>query len=101
MGFALSSKRCLNDLLLGLPIQPGVSDIIFEKLRAPVAKMTDLDKTCALLFDEMAIDPALSYDLKKDHVLGLSNDGISIKPQFADHALVFMLRGIHRNFLYL
>ena len=82
-------------LFQGLPIQPGVSDIIFEKLRAPVAKMTDLDKTCALLFDEMAIDPALSYDLKKDHVFGFANDGI--KPQFADHALVFMLQGFRRK----
>ena len=69
----IKAITCWNEWVLlfqGLPIQPGVSDIIFEKLRAPVAKMTDLDKTCALLFDEMVIDPDLSYDLKKDHVLG-------------------------------
>ena len=50
-----------------------------------------------LLFDEVSISRGLSYDVKEDHVLGFVNDGVSVKPKFSDHALVFMLRGIRRK----
>ena len=46
MGFALPSRRCLSTLLQGLPLKPGITDVIFEKLKLPVSKMNELDKTC-------------------------------------------------------
>ena len=88
MVFALPSKRCLSTLLQWLPLKPGITNVIFEKLKIPVSKMSELDKTCVLLFDKVSISRGLSYNVKKDHVLGFENDGVSVMPKFADHALV-------------
>lgn len=51
---------------------------------------------CSILFDEIALEAALTYNRKKDSIIGFvelpekTND-------FADHALVFMLRGALYN----
>lgn len=52
----------------------------------------DQKKYCSIIFDEMALEPALTYDSKSDKINGF----VQLKDrtnQFADHALVFMLRG--------
>lgn len=56
------------------------------------------EKICSLVFDEMALQPGLQYNHKLDLVEGFEDYGSSErKSSFADHALVFMLRGIFKN----
>lgn len=44
------------------------------------------------MFDEMALEPSLTFDQKQDKIDGFVHL-IEKTSQFADHALVFMLRG--------
>ncbi|KAF2896293.1 hypothetical protein ILUMI_09883, partial [Ignelater luminosus] len=56
------------------------------------------EKYCSLIFDEMALQPGLQYNQKLDLAEGFENYGDSErKASFADHALVFMLRGVYKN----
>ncbi|KAF2890394.1 hypothetical protein ILUMI_15779 [Ignelater luminosus] len=60
--------------------------------------MKPLDSYCALLFHEVALEPGLQYNRKLDMFEGFEDYGGSErKASFADHALVFMLRGICRK----
>lgn len=49
-------------------------------------------KLCSIIFDEMSLDTALTYEKHRDSVSGF----VELQEKqckFADHALVFMLRG--------
>lgn len=57
-----------------------------------MAEWDEKKKLCSLVFDEMSLDAALTYDDKKDTINGFVELNQK-KNKFADHALVFMLRG--------
>lgn len=57
-----------------------------------VATWNDKKKLCSIVFDEMSLEAALSYDDKRDKINGYVELNEK-KNKFADHALVFMLRG--------
>lgn len=51
-----------------------------------------------LMFDEMGLEAGLHYGKHKDCVFGLKdfgNDGL--KPDFANHALIFIIWGIQKK----
>jgi len=54
------------------------------------------------MWDEVSIQPKLTYDIRKDIICGL-DWGNNRTAKVADHALVFMLRGLNQvgkcNFL--
>lgn len=37
--------------------------------------MTEINRHCVVLFDEMSIDPALAYNKKNDNIVGLVDCG--------------------------
>ncbi|CAH0406564.1 unnamed protein product [Chilo suppressalis] len=90
--FILPSKSTLNKMVMKLNIQTGISSQVFESLNREVTGWNDKKKWCSLIFDEMSLAPALNYDKKRDFILGYV-DLIERKRKFADHALVFLLRG--------
>lgn len=49
------------------------------------------------MFDDMTIEPTLNYDAKKDEVIGFDYCGEIKKLKIADHATVFMARGIRKK----
>ena len=53
-----------------------------------------MDRYCTLLFDEMALDATLTYDKKSDSIFGFEKKNL----KFANHVLVFMLRGLRKKF---
>lgn len=60
--------------------------------------MTDKDKYCVLLFHEMSLDASLSNDSKVDYTVGWEDYGDGYKNiAFANHAIVFTLRGIKQK----
>ncbi|KAL6441906.1 hypothetical protein ACFW04_002353 [Cataglyphis niger] len=56
--------------------------------------MKERDKVCFLTWDEMLLQLHLDYDVTKKHILGFEDFGKKRNARFADHALVFMVRGI-------
>ncbi|XP_025831294.1 uncharacterized protein LOC108735562 [Agrilus planipennis] len=72
-----------------------MNDHIFEHLRTTVSKLKNPDKFCVLMFDEISLQPALQYSKQLDFVEGFVDLGGGFrKNRFADHAVVFMIKGI-------
>lgn len=92
--FALPVESTLNSLLSKIPFKPGVNTHIENNIRHQVSKLKPIDRTCVLMFDEMSLEPGLKYDKKNDLMLGFEYFGNYVTDKFANHVLVFMLKGI-------
>lgn len=96
--FALPSRRSLSKLLQKIPFHPGLNRRICSHLKATVSRMKSRDKNCVLIFDEISISPGLVYTPSNDKINGFQELGDDKRdPIFANHAIVFMLRGVHRK----
>jgi len=60
-------------------------------------KMSDIDRYCCLLFDEMSIRENVRFNQKLDCIEGYEDYGTERTCHIANHALVFMVRGLHRK----
>lgn len=53
---------------------------------------------CSLIFDEISLNSGLNFDFSADKIDGFVNSGSYKSQQLADHALVFMVRGIKKKY---
>ncbi|XP_049701000.2 uncharacterized protein LOC126055534 isoform X1 [Helicoverpa armigera] len=90
--FVLPSRSTLNKMVAKLSIGPGICQQVFDLLKKEVATWDEKKKICSVIFDEMSLDTALTYDKNRDCINGFVELNEK-QNQFADHALVFMLRG--------
>lgn len=95
--FALPCETTLNNLLEKIPFIPGINSHIEENMKHQVKQLKPMDRTCIILFDEMALEPGLKYDKKNDLMLGFENFGKTVTNKFADHVLVFMIKGVSKK----
>lgn len=63
--FSLPSPKTLNLFLHNIPFYPGLNKHIIENLKNPSQKLSEIDRNCLLLFDELALCVGLKYNLKK------------------------------------
>jgi hypothetical protein len=60
--------------------------------------MIPINKICILMFDEIASSPGLQQNSRTDSIEGFVDYGGSNRRlAFADHALTFMLKRIHKK----
>ncbi|XP_049877377.1 uncharacterized protein LOC126374703 [Pectinophora gossypiella] len=90
--FILPSKTTLNKMIEKLSIHTGISSQVTGLIKKEVGTWNERKKLCTVIFDEMSLDTALIYNRKQDTITGFV-ELKEKKRQFADHALVFMLRG--------
>lgn len=90
--FKLPSLRTLSKMLYNVNLDEGISDLIIENLKESVRSLKQHEKLCILMFDEMALMPAVSFNKRADSLIGVDDEG-----NIADHALVFMIRGVTRK----
>jgi len=95
--FSLPSRKTLSTLLNKVPFHPGINVHIIENLKHQVNRLKKIDKSCVLLFDEMALEPGLTYDRTNDIIFGFEKNEDLTMTYFSDHVLVFMLRGIKKK----
>lgn len=93
--FTLPSAKAMKRLLGKIKLHPGINPIIFEKIKNSIAEKDTTDKLCSLAFDEMSLTTQINYNAQKDTLEGFASNNES---KFADHALVFMVKGIKQNF---
>lgn len=96
--FVLPAPVTLSRMISMASLRPGINDHLFKQLKKRVDKMKQDDKMCLLLFDEMAISPHFDYNKKRDTITGFVCDGNTTKRTIADHVMVFMIRGVIRNY---
>ena len=53
------------------------------------------DRLCSLMCDDVEIEISILFDEKKDKVEGYVDNGTERKPLFADHATVWLAKGIN------
>jgi len=95
--FALPCETTLNTLLEKIPFLPGINSHIEENMEYQVKQLKPMDRTCIILFDKMALEPGLRYDKKNDLMFGFEHFGKTVTNKFADHVLVFMIKGVIKN----
>lgn len=92
--FILPSPATLKRLLQKLPLDTGINDVIFQHLKNQGSRMDAREKICILMWDEVQLMTHLQYDQKFDKIVGFEDWGHRRTSKFADHACVFMLRGL-------
>jgi hypothetical protein len=96
--FPLPSGRTLQSLLNTVRFRTGINPHVFDALRLSVQKMSEIDRYCCLLFDEMSIRENVRFNQKLDCIEGFEDHGSERRNrEVANHALVFMVRGVHRK----
>ncbi|KAI5637212.1 transposase protein domain-containing protein [Phthorimaea operculella] len=90
--FILPSPQTLLRVLSMANIRPGINKNTMAQIKKATEKMTVEDRLCIVLFDEMSLKPNVTYNDRKDRVTGFVTNGEDTKPEFADHAQVFMTR---------
>lgn len=94
--FTLPSPKTLQRAVNQIPFNAGLNDAILQHIDQFSKKMTEKNTYCVLLFDEVALRPALSFNKKHRRIEGLEDFGNRRTSRIADHALVFMLRGLNK-----
>ncbi|XP_045448260.1 uncharacterized protein LOC123656638 [Melitaea cinxia] len=92
--FALPNKRTLVRISNTIDLECGINENIFEYIKKTTKDWTISKKLCSIVFDEVALTPRLTYNESKDKIIGFVEIAGERKPKLADHALVFMIRGI-------
>ena len=97
--FTLPSKISLIRWLNNLKCSPGFHAESFSGFAERLKYMTDRDKTCSLLIDEISLKAHLQYVRHDDIIVGYEDTGTygQRSNNIARYALVFMLRGLAAN----
>lgn len=70
-------------------VRPGLFPNLFQLFGIKIKTMTEMEKLCVLLVDEMAFKKAISYNPTHDEVEGLEDfDPLGRSRQIASHTLV-------------
>lgn len=77
-----------------MTLYPGINEVIIEHLKKAVRKLPEEKKLCTLIFDEVALSPGLYYHKTWDQIIGFEDFGTNNNNKIADHALVFMVKGL-------
>ncbi|XP_049826262.1 uncharacterized protein LOC126266401 [Aethina tumida] len=94
--FSLSSISTLKSLLSKIEFESGINKLYFEHLKSVSSELND--KNCCLLFDEVSLSSGIHFQVKKQEFCGFKDYGhLGKTSKKADHALVFMIRGLSSN----
>lgn len=96
--FVLPSPFTLNKMVSKANIKSGLNENIFKQLKKQASQLKPSHKLCTLVFDEMALTPHLDYSRRNDKITGLVDNGEVVSKELTYHVLVFMIRGILKNY---
>lgn len=96
--FILPAPQTLAKLVQKTNLKPGLNKNIFAQLKKKTESMNQQARLCIILFDEVSLKAQVHYNERKDKVTGFVDNGQLRKPEYADHAQVFMVRGLIKNY---
>jgi hypothetical protein len=91
----IPSIQTLQTALHKVPAFPGLNPFILRHLKSVAQKMSVKEKVCVLVWDEVSIQCHLTYNSQTDVICGFEDWGSNRTAKLADHALVFLLRGLN------
>ncbi len=100
MFLCLPSVRTLLRVLENVRMEPGIDKHVLEMMHRLGNKMSDQERFCTLMFDEMSLKKKrLLYNDKKGLIDGYVDYGTQGRSNnVADHALVLMIQGLQRPY---
>jgi len=60
--FTLPSRKTLSALLSKIPITTGIDKTFLKVLHTNIQKLSEKERFCVILFDEVSLDAQLHYD---------------------------------------
>ena len=96
--FVLPAIRTIQNWLKVLNLRTGMKTTLTKKLTAKARTMSENERMCVVLFDEISLKKQLEYNKYQDAIEGfqdLANYGK--EPVLANTALVFYIRGLLYN----
>lgn len=96
--FILPSPQTLVKLLSMADIRLGINENTIDQIKKATENMKVEHRLCIVLFDEMSLKPNVAYNERKDRVSGFVTNGRETRSDYADHAQVFMIRGLVKNY---
>lgn len=91
----LPSKRTLGRHSASLIFETGINPKLFEYIKERVKGLSEIDKNCVVVWDEIGLKAHLDYIQSWDLIDGFVDLGDIGRPTFATHSLAFMIRGIN------
>lgn len=91
--FPFPSVRTLQRRLQNLKFDCGILDEVFHFMKIKVDSLTEIEKDCMLVLDEMAITPGKIYDASMCKYFG--DVTLPEHSGVATHVLVFLLAGVN------
>ncbi|KAK3918525.1 LOW QUALITY PROTEIN: Ubiquitin carboxyl-terminal hydrolase 36 [Frankliniella fusca] len=96
---ALPVESTLRDLLIDIPLEPGINLVAIDNLSKKTAEFSSTDRICQVMFDEVSLKKGLYWNKKSKLIEGFEDYGLNGRTVgLATHALVFMVQGINRKF---
>lgn len=96
--FILPDKRTLGRFSAKLVFNAGIDTKLFAHITEKVENLSELDTYCTLSWDEVSLKAHLDYSVYRDEIDGFVDMLGVRRPDFASHALTFMIRGINTPF---
>lgn len=96
--FTLPSRKTLSSLLSKVPIKTGLDETFLKVLGENIKQLKNKDKCCVILFDEVSLEAQLHYDHNVGYIMEFEDNGLGRTQNFADHSLVFMIKGITKKY---
>lgn len=91
----LPGKSNIGRHRANLVFQTGIDPKLMGMMKLKVKDMSDQDKLSILSWDEVSLKAHIDYDKSRDIIDGFVDMNGLRRPEFATHALTFMVRGIH------
>jgi len=96
--FTLPCRKTLSNLLSKIPTETGIDNTLIKILKKSLQNLSDRQKYCVIVFDEVSLEAGLQYNDSNGSITGFEDNGMSRTQNFADHSLVFMIRGVVKKF---
>lgn len=90
----LPTSRTVGRHSAKILFKTGVDLNVLEAIKNAVKDWPNEEKYCVMQWDEVSLDEELAYCHSQDYIEGFVEMAESTKPEFATHALTFMVRGI-------
>lgn len=78
--------------------EAGINPKLMELIRSAVSNLNEIEKHVTVGWDEMSLTTHLDFNSVKDYIDGFVDYGDRREMKFGTHALVFMVRGIVKEF---
>lgn len=96
--FGGPGKKTIYEHAAFVKFEAGINPKLMQFIKSAVSNLKGTEKYVTIGWDEMSLLTRLDYNYVKDYIDGFVDYGDRREMKFGTHALVFMVRGIEKEF---